>query len=133
MSYKRNYVSKKNKLAPGRPFITDKKTSKERPIRHIRMSDDEWDFAQQNAHLCHKQTSTYIRQLAAGYRPMVPDPELKHQLAKVRVDIVNFAKRLAGLKDEDRNLLLKDPNTNAIWSNGVKKELDFIDDLMRRL
>ncbi len=133
MTYKRKYIKKQNKLAPGRPFVTEKNPSKERPIRHIRMSDEEWEFARENAHLCHKQTGTYIRLLATGYRPLVPDPELKHQLAKVRIDIVNYAKHLEGLSDTDRTLLLKDPDTHEIWTKGVKKELDFIDDLMRRL
>ena len=97
------------------------------------MSDEEWNFATENARLCHKFTSTYIRDLAAGYRPMVPDPELKHQLSKIRIDIVNFAKHLNGLSDGDRSILLRDPNTHSIWSKSVKDELDFIDDLMRRI
>ena len=132
MTYKRKYISKKNKLVPGRLLITEKNPSKERKIRHIRMSDEEWNFATENARKCHKFTSTYIRELAAGYRPMVPDPELKHQLSKIRIDIVNFAKHLNGLSDGDRSILLRDPNTHSIWAKSVKDELDFIDDLMRR-
>ena len=49
MTYKRKYISKKNKLVPGRPLITEKNPSKERKIRHIRMSDEEWNFATENA------------------------------------------------------------------------------------
>ena len=133
MTYKRKYKKKKKKLVPGRPFISEKNPSKERKPRHIRYSDEEWNFVSENASRCNKPTGTYIRDLSTGYRPMVPDPELKHQLAKVRIDIVNFAKHLNGLSDSDRAMLLKDPNTHSIWSASVKKELDFIDDLMRRL
>lgn len=133
MTYKRNYISKKNKLVPGRPQITEENPSKERKIRHIRMSDEEWDFAAQNARLCHKHTSTYIRQLASGYRPMKPDPELKHQLAKVRTDILQLSKRLAGLSDDARKLIMGEYDFQVEWFNAVQKELDFIDDLRRRL
>ena len=133
MTYKRKYIRKKNKLAPGRPLITENNPSKGRPIRHIRMSDEEWNFARQNARLCNKQTSTYIRNLATGYRPMVFDPELKYQLNKVRTDILQLSKRLAGLSDEARILIMGEEEYQKKWFAAVQIELDFIDDLRRRL
>ena len=133
MTYKRNYITKKNKLVPGRPLITEKNPSKERKIRHIRMSDSEWNFATQDARLCHKHTSTYIRQLACGYRPMTPDPELKHQLGKIRTDIIQLSKRLSGLSDEARKLIMGEEEYQKLWFEIVQKELNFIDDLRRRL
>ena len=116
MTYKRNYVLKKNKMLPGRPNITDENPSRERPIRRIRFSDEEWDFATQNARQCHMHTGTYIR-----------------KLAKARTDIIQLSKRLAGLSDEARKLILGEPEFQMEWFNAVQKELDFIDDLRRRI
>ena len=133
MTYKRKYVLKKNKMLPGRPNITEENPSHERPVRRIRFSDEEWDFATKNARQCYMHTGTYIRKLVTGYRPMTPDPELKHQLAKVRTDILQLSKRLAGLSDEARKLILGEPEFQMEWFYAVQKELDFIDDLRRRL
>jgi hypothetical protein len=133
MTYKRNYISKKNKLVPGRPQIAENNPSKERKIRHIRMSDDEWKFATENARLCHKHTSTYIREIATGYRPMTPDPQLKIQLAKSRTDIIRLSKKLAGLSDENRKLVMGELEYQIQWFNAVQIILNFIDDLRRRI
>jgi len=64
---------------------------------------------------------------------MTPDPELKHQLGKIRTDIIQLSKRLSGLSDEARKLIMGEEEYQKLWFEIVQKELNFIDDLRRRL
>ena len=64
---------------------------------------------------------------------MTPDPQLKIQLAKSRTDIIRLSKKLAGLSDENRKLVMGELEYQIQWFNAVQIILNFIDDLRRRI
>lgn len=127
------YGNIKKKKVNGRPRLSIEQPSRERKIRHIRMSDDEWEFAAENARQCHMPTSSYIRKLASGYRPIVFDKELVDGIHLCRRDLVNFSKHLKGLSAETRAVLLRDPATHAIWAGGIENVINFLTKLEGRL
>ena len=70
-----------------------------------------------------------------GYKPDVPDPELKDGLFAVRKDIVNFINNISGLKmtREERSRFIASMPTIRIWWKALFAEIEWIDNYMKRM
>ena len=89
----------------------------------------------ENARRCHKNFSEYCRQVLMGYKPGVPDPELRDGLFAARKDMVNFINNISGLKmnKEERSRFLASMPTIRIWWKALFAEIEWIDKYMERM
>ena len=119
----------------GRPPKADNDETKEKKPRSIRLTDEEMAFVVENARRCRKNFSDYCRCVLLGYKPAIPDPELKDGLFAARKDIINFTNNIRGLrmtKEERSRFLASMPIINTWW-RALYAEIEFIKKLMDKI
>ena len=119
------------KRRSGRTALYDKK----RKPHKVYYNDQEWDeITQKSGHL-DMDHGVYIRDVSLGYKPVVPDREFRREMMGVRSDIKNLFKLLESLHltPQKRIEKLTDFGFLQRWINGVKKELDFLDNWIKRV
>ena len=89
----------------------------------------------ENARRCRKNFSEYCRLVLMGYKPGVPDPELRDGLLAARKDMVNFINNISGLNmtREERSRFLAAMPTIRIWWKALFTEIEWIDKYMKRM
>ena len=119
----------------GRPRKSPSDSSTTRKTRTLRFTDEELEHIAENARRCRKNFSDYCRQVLMGYKPGVPDPELRDGLFAARKDIVNFINNISGLKmtKEERLRFLSSMPTIKIWWKALFAEIEWIDKYMERM
>ena len=80
----------------GRPRKSTTDNSPTRKTRTLRFTEEEVKHIAENARRCRKNFSEYCRQVLMGYKPGVPDPELRDGLFAARKDMVNFINNIRG-------------------------------------
>ena len=70
-----------------------------------------------------------------GYKPGVPDPELRDGLLAARKDMVNFINNISGLNmtKEERSRFIASMPTIRIWWKALFAEIEWIDKYMKRM
>jgi len=101
----------------GRPPKSPSDISPTRKSKTIRLNDEEIAIISENASKCKKNFSEYCRDILMGYKPHVPDPELRNGLFAARKDIVNFINNIRGLNmtKEERSKFLASIPTIKMW------------------
>lgn len=129
MGYKKTNTTKRNKR--GRTALFEKK----RRQFNIYLNDEERLYITRQADRLDMETGVYIRSVAMGYNPVVPDREFRRQMMAVRDDIKSLFKMLDALHltVQKRMAMLTDFGFLRRWVDGVKKELDFLDYWIKRL
>lgn len=119
----------------GRPRKSTSESSTARKTRTLRFTDEELKHITENARRCRKNFSDYCRQVLMGYKPGVPDPELRDGLFAARKDMVNFINNISGLKmtKEERSRFLASMPTIRIWWKALFAEIEWIDNYMKRM
>ena len=106
-----------------------------RKTRTLRLTEEEVRHIAENARRCRKNFSEYCRLVLMGYKPGVPDPELRDGLLASRKDMVNFINNISGLKmtREERSRFLASMPTIKIWWKALFAEIEWIDNYMKRM
>lgn len=119
----------------GRPPKSPSDKSPTRKSRTIRLNDEEMAIISENASKCKKNFSEYCRDILMGYKPHVPDPELRNGLFEARKDIVNFINNIHGLNmsKEERSRFLASMPTIKIWWKAMITEVEWIDKYIERM
>ena len=119
----------------GRPPKSPSDISPTRKSRTIRLNDEEMAIISENASKCKKNFSEYCRDILMGYKPHVPDPELRKELFAARKDIVNFINNIHGLNmtKEERSKFLASIPTIKMWWKAMISEIEWIDKYMERM
>ena len=120
----------------GRKKLSDGAISKARKKKNIYFSDMEWSkIGELSRTLNFHSRSQYIREVATGYRPMVPDPEMKKELMKVRTDLNKFWSYFdsKNFSDDERLGRIRNMDFQREWAKGIKAELMFINKWIKRL
>ena len=119
----------------GRPPKSPSDISPTRKSRTIRLNDKEMAIISENASKCKKNFSEYCRDILMGYKPRIPDPELRKELFAARKDIVNFINNIHGLNmsKEERSRFLASMPTIKIWWKAMITEVEWIDKYIERM
>lgn len=119
----------------GRPPKSPSDISPTRKSRTIRLNDEEMAIISENASKCKKNFSEYCRDILMGYKPRIPDPELRKELFAARKDIVNFINNIHGLKmtKEERSKFLASMPTIKMWWKAMISEIEWIDKYLERM
>ena len=119
----------------GRPPKSSSDKSPTRKSRTIRLNDEEMAIISENASKCKKNFSEYCRDILMGYKPRVPDPELRNGLFAARKDMVNFINNISGLNmtKEERSKFLASIPTIKMWWKTMISEIEWIDNYMERM
>ena len=119
----------------GRPRKSSSDNSPIRKTRTLRLTEDEVSHIAENARRCRKNFSEYCRQVLMGYKPGVPDPELRDGLLAARKDMMNFINNISGLNmtREERSRFLASMPTIRIWWKALFTEIEWIDKYMKRM
>ena len=119
----------------GRPQKSPSDKSPTRRSRTIRLNDEEMAIISENASKCKKNFSEYCRDILMGYKPRIPDPELRKELFAARKDIVNFINNIHGLNmtKEERSKFLASMPTIKMWWKAMISEIECIDKYMERM
>ena len=119
----------------GRPPKSPSDISPTRKSRTIRLNDEEMAIISENASKCKKNFSEYCRDILMGYKPHVPDPELRNGLFAARKDIVNFINNISGLNmtKEERSKFLALIPTIKTWWKAMISEIEWIDKYIERM
>lgn len=119
----------------GRPHKSAEDCSETRKTRTLRLTEKEIQHIAENARRCRKNFSEYCRQVLMGYKPCVPDPELRDGLFAARKDMVNFINNIRGLNmsKEERSRFLASMPTIRIWWRALFAEIEWIDNYMKRM
>lgn len=119
----------------GRPRKSSSDNSPIRKTRTLRLTEEEVRHITENAKRCRKNFSEYCRQVLMGYKPGVPDPELRDGLLAARKDMVNFINNISGLNmtREERSRFLASMPTIRIWWKALFTEIEWIDKYMKRM
>lgn len=115
---------------------TDEDVSPKKRWPHkIYFSDDEWRRVVAKADWLNRETSVYVREVALGYKPVVPDPEFRHELWRCRDDIKKLFGFLSGLRlvEEKRYEYISIRPFLEKWTAGVEKILTFLDKWIKRV
>lgn len=110
-------------------------SSLKRKQHKVYYTDDEWQIVNDKAAHLNRETSVYIREISLGYKPVVPDPEFRHSLMQVSDDIRKLFAFLKGmnLTQEDRLQIMSQDAFLNRWKAGVEKELNFINEWIKRV
>lgn len=111
------------------------KVDKKRRGHKIYFSPDEWKRVVAKADWVKRESSVYVREVALGYKPVVPDPEFRHELMRCRDDIkklFSFLKRQGLAQEERLNYISQLPFLRR-WIMAVEKILDFLDIWIKRV
>ena len=135
--YNTGTTKKRVMKSRGRPKKKEGDAPALRPItKAIRFSKEELDLINEQAALCKMNFSEYVRKVLIGYKPSVPDPDLKNQLWAARTDIRNFASdisgKMKGWPAEKRKTYLQNDAILHKWEKAIVPLLDFIDSLIKR-
>ena len=119
----------------GRPPKSPSDISPTRKSRTIRLNDEEMAIISENASKCKKNFSEYCRDILMGYKPRIPDPELRKELFAARKDIVNFINNIHGLNmtKEERSKFLASMPTIKMWWKAMISEIEWIDKYLERM
>ena len=119
----------------GRPRKSSSDNSPIRKTRTLRLTEEEVRHITENARRFQKNFSEYCRQVLMGYKPGVPDPELRDGLLAARKDMVNFINNISGLDmtKEERSRFLASMPTIRIWWKALFAEIEWIDKYMKRM
>lgn len=119
----------------GRPPKSPSDKSPTRKSRTIRLNDEEMAIISENASKCKKNFSEYCRDILMGYKPHVPDPELRNGLFAARKDMVNFINNISGLNmtKEERSKFLALIPTIKTWWKAMISEIEWIDKYIERM
>ena len=119
----------------GRPHKSEADISPVRKPRALRLSDEEEKYIAGNAQRCRMNFSEYCRKVLMGYKPGVPDPELRDGLFAARKDMVNFINNIRGLNmsKEERSKFLASMPTIRVWWKALFAEIEWIDKYMERM
>ena len=101
----------------------------------VYFTDDEWKVIVGKADWVNRAPSVYLREVGLGYKPIVPDPEFRHQLMRIGDDIRKLFAFLKGmnLSQEDRYQTMCEIGFLKRWTEGVSKILDFLDKWIKRV
>ena len=101
----------------------------------VYFTDAEWQIVNAKADHLNRETSVYIREVSLGYKPVIPDPEFRHGLMQVSDDIRKLFAFLKGmnLTQEDRLQIMSQDAFLNRWKAGVEKELNFINEWIKRV
>ena len=115
----------------GRTALNDKKR---RPHK-VYYNAEEWDRITQKSSALDMDHGVYIRDVSLGYKPVVPDREFRREMMGVRSDIKSLFKMLEALHLTPQKRMEKMTDFGFLqrWISGVKKELDFLDNWIKRL
>ena len=115
----------------GRTALFDKK----RKPHKVYFNDEEWLKITQKSGRLDMDNGVYIRDTSLGYKPTVPDREFRREMMAVRSDIKSLFKMLEALHltPQKRMEKLTDFGFLQRWIDGVKKELDFLDNWIKRV
>ena len=135
MKMKDNTTPKKIMRRRGRPRKSSSDNSPIRKTRTLRLTEEEVRHITENARRFQKNFSEYCRQVLMGYKPGVPDPELRDGLLAARKDMVNFINNISGLDmtKEERSRFLASMPTIRIWWKALFAEIEWIDKYMKRM
>ena len=128
-------MTTENNNRRGRRSIKNGAVSKARKKHQIAFSESEWREISKYARQTNRSCAAYIREVATKHRPMLPDPQMKSELMKIRTDII----RLWGFLEsrswsqEVRIKMMSELNFLRQWTNGVIAELNWIDKWIKRL
>ena len=119
----------------GRPRKSTTDNSPTRKTRTLRLTEEEVKHIAENARRFRKNFSEYCRQVLMGYKPGVPDPELRDGLFAARKDMVNFINNIRGLNmsKEERSKFLASMPTIRVWWKALFAEIEWIDKYMERM
>ena len=119
----------------GRPRKSSSDNSPIRKTRTLRLTEEEVRHITENARRFQKNFSEYCRQVLMGYKPGVPNPELRDGLLAARKDMVNFINNISGLDmtKEERSRFLASMPTIRIWWKALFAEIEWIDKYMERM
>lgn len=115
---------------------TDEDVSPKKRWPHkIYFSDDEWRRVVAKADWLNREPSVYGREVMLGYKPVVPDPEFRHELWRCRDDIKKLFGFLSGLRlvEEKRYEYISTRPFLEKWTAGVEKILTFLDKWIKRV
>ena len=113
----------------------DDKANKRRRGHQIYFSPDEWQRVLTKADWVKRAPAVYAREVSLGYKPVVPDPEFRHELMRCRDDIkklFSFLKRKELAQEERLNFISQLPFLRR-WVTAVEKILDFLDMWIKRV
>ena len=132
---KDNTTPKKIMRRRGRPRKSSSDNSPIRKTRTLRLTEEEVRHITENARRFQKNFSEYCRQVLMGYKPGVPNPELRDGLLAARKDMVNFINNISGLDmtKEERSRFLASMPTIRIWWKALFAEIEWIDKYMERM
>ena len=135
MKMKDNTTPKKIMRRRGRPRKSSSDNSPIRKTRTLRLTEEEVRHITENARRFQKNFSEYCRQVLMGYKPGVPNPELRDGLLAARKDMVNFINNISGLDmtKEERSRFLASMPTIRIWWKALFAEIEWIDKYMKRM
>ena len=124
---KDNTTPKKIMRRRGRPRKSSSDNSPIRKTRTLRLTEEEVRHITENARRCRKNFSEYCRQVLMGYKPGVPDPELRDGLLASRKDIVNFINNISGLNmtREERSRAIAHGNAYTTYST-LKRDAEYV-------
>ena len=119
----------------GRPPKSPSDISPTRKSKTIRLNDEEIAIISENARNCKKNFSEYCRQVLLGYKPRIPDPELRKGLFTARKDMVNFINNISGLNmtKEERSRFLASIPTIKMWWKAMISEIEWINKYMDKM
>lgn len=122
------------KKSRGRSKSSDNYKENVRKAHKIYFKDDEWKAITCKADALDMERSVYVREVSLGYNPVVPDREFRRELMSVRDDLKKFFGFISSKRwtQEERIKKLWDISFLQIWSNGIMKELDFLNKWIRR-
>ena len=113
---------------------TDPSDDRRRPHK-VYFTDAEWKVIVGKADWVNRAPSVYLREVGLGYKPIVPDPEFRHELMRCRDDIkklFSFLKRKELAQEERLNYISQLPFLRR-WISAVEKILDFLDMWIKRV
>lgn len=113
----------------------DDKVDKKRRGHKIYFSPDEWERVVAKADWVKRESSVYVREVALGYKPAIPDPEFRHEMMRCRDDIKKLFSFLKnkGYSQGKRLEYISQQAFLKEWMGAVEKILDFLDMWIKRV
>ena len=118
MAEHRTNIRTKQRFKESESDISD---DRRRPHK-VYFTDAEWKVIVGKADWVNRAPSVYLREVGLGYKPIVPDPEFRHQLMRIGDDIRKLFAFLKGmnLSQEDRYQTMCEIGFLKRWTEGVK-------------
>lgn len=123
------------KKSRGREKASDGYKESVRKAHKIYFNDDEWKVITSKANALDMDRSVYVREVALGYNPVIPDREFRRELMAVRDDLKKFFAFISAQRwtQEERMKKLWNIGLLDVWKTGIQRELEFLNKWIRRV